>query len=56
MVQRCQDLARSIGAVEICRRINGCINGASDYFLRWIYRGEIIEMSVDESDQWQQWA
>lgn len=33
MFQRCKELPRVVGAVEICRRINGCINGASDYFL-----------------------
>lgn len=34
MVQRCKELPRVVGAVEICRRVDGRISGAWDSILR----------------------
>jgi len=39
MVQRCKELPRVVGAVEIRRRVDGRISGAWDSILRWMVVG-----------------
>jgi hypothetical protein len=41
MIQRCKELPRFKGAVEICRRDDGRISGAWDSSLRWMYVAEL---------------